>query len=66
MLKIRLILLILVVTVLVTACSGPLRYPKWQLPRHGPVDVFLGLIDQVKNIGQSVARQFGGMGGHRH
>ena len=63
--KLRVILLVVLIATLVVSCSGELRFPKWRLPRRGPVDVFIDLIDQVKGIGQGVARQFGGMGGVR-
>jgi hypothetical protein len=63
--KIRTMVLLVLVVALVAGCSGIGRLPRWHLPRRGPVDVFEDLIGQVKQIGQSVARQFGGMGGAR-
>jgi hypothetical protein len=64
--RLRVLVIILVlVAVLTTACSGDWRLPKIRLPRQGPVDAFLGIIDQVSQLGRNVARQFQGMGGRR-
>ena len=59
--KMKVILAVVVIVVLVAGCSGDSR-PQWpRLPDKGPVDVFLGIIDQVKGIGRSVSRQFRSM-----
>ena len=60
--KIRVILTVVLVVMLVAGCSGRWRPPRLRLPTRSPVDVFLGLIDQVKDIGRSVSRQFRSMG----
>jgi hypothetical protein len=60
-----LIVILLLVAMITTACSSNWRLPKIRLPRKGPVDAFLGIIDQVSQLGRNVARQFQGMGGRR-
>ena len=63
--RMRTVVLVVLVVALLVGCSGIGRLPRWRLPRRGPVDVFIDLIDQVKHIGQSMARQFRGIGGMR-
>jgi len=59
--KVKVVLAVLLIVALVAGCSGDWR-PKWpRLPDKGPVDVFLGIIDQVKGIGRSLSRQFRSM-----
>lgn len=64
-LRVWLTLSIVVVCALVIGCSSPWRPPRLRLPRRGPVDVFIDLIDQVSQLGESIARQFRGMTGGR-
>lgn len=63
--KMKVILAVVVIVVLVAGCSGDWR-PQWpRLPDKGPVDVFLGIIDQVKGIGRSLSRQMRSMSPRR-
>jgi hypothetical protein len=64
LLRVCLVLSLIAVCVL-AGCSDTWRGPRLRLPRRGPVDVFLGIIDQVKQIGDGIARQFRGMSGGR-
>ncbi|MCJ7550960.1 MAG: hypothetical protein MUQ30_14905 [Anaerolineae bacterium] len=59
--KMKVILALAVIVILVAGCSGEWRIEWPRLPDKGPVDVFLGIIDQVKGIGRSVSRQFRSM-----
>ena len=65
MTALRLVLTLGLVVGLVAGCSGQWRFPKWRLPRRGPVDVFLDVIDEVSRLGEGIARQFRGMTGGR-
>lgn len=48
------------IALLVVGCADDGSRPK--LPTlEGPVDAFLGIIDQVSRLGESISRQFRGM-----
>jgi len=64
--KTKVILTVLLVVALVAGCSGDWRPKLPQLPTRSPVDVFLGIIDQVKNIGRSLSRRMRSMGPGRN
>ena len=59
---VKTILAVALIVMLVVGCSGDGR-PNWpRLPDKGPVDVFLGIIDQVKGLGRSLSRQIRSIG----
>ncbi|MCU0519342.1 MAG: hypothetical protein MUF84_01415 [Anaerolineae bacterium] len=60
-LRIWLVVTLVVVSMVVAGCSGAWRPPRVTMPRTGPVDVFLNIIDQVSRLGESIARQFRGL-----
>jgi hypothetical protein len=54
---VRRLLLLLLVLALVVGCAGDGRLPRIRLPRRGPVDVFIDIIDQVSRLGEGISRQ---------
>ncbi|MGC9347919.1 MAG: hypothetical protein ACP5JG_07265, partial [Anaerolineae bacterium] len=61
----RILAVILVVTLLV-GCSNVSRWARrFRLPKKGPVDIFIDIIDQVRGIGRSLSRQIQRMTGGR-
>ena len=65
LLWIWLILSLVAICMVVAGCSGTWRSPRVTLPRRGPVEVFLGIVDQVSRLGESIGRQFRGLAGGR-
>ena len=59
--KIKVVLTVVLIVALVAGCSDGWRPPRLRLPDKSPVDVYLGIIDQVKGIGRSLSRQFRSM-----
>ena len=64
-LRIWLALSLVVAVMAVAGCSSAWHPPKVTLPRRGPVDVFLDVIDQISQLGESIARRFRGLSGGR-
>ena len=52
----RLLACVLVLT-MVVGCASDGSVPRVRLPRRGPVEIFVDLIDQVSRLGESVGRQ---------
>jgi hypothetical protein len=58
---VRCVIAVVLVLTLVVGCAADGRLPRVRLPRRGPVDVFLDVLDQVSRLGESIGRQFGRM-----
>lgn len=59
--KVQVLLTVILVVVLLAGCSSDWRPKRLRLPQKGPVDIFLGIIDQIEGIGRSLSRQFRSM-----